>query len=189
MIAGALILLLPLTFPVAPGPPARTAPDAPIPAAAGQATFGTPNRPLSIGVGGLVYIERSEPELDGETNGFLLGFTAQVHRRASILVEAGRAKFYGDDQPGHRDYFLSGLLGVHPMNRDGGPVLVGGVTLIHSERHKFFGDLSTNRAGLTVGADWAWPIGEQIIVAANWRTDLAGGMTVHRPGASLRFRF
>jgi len=158
-------------------------------AAAGQDIAGATARPLAIGVSGFVYIERSEPGLSGVTFGGALVFAVRLHEHLSVIVEGGRAKFYADDQPGHRDFFFGGLVGVHPSASDGGLVLVAGPALIHSERHKFFGDLSTNRLGMTIGADWVWLIGERVAVAASWRTDLASGMTSHRPGASLRFRF
>ena len=155
--------------------------DAPADASPGARWF-------SIGATGLVHAERSEPELDGVTVGGAVVFTARVHPRFSGYVEGGRARFYADDQPGHRDFFLSGLLGIHPHD-DAGLVILAGPTLLHSERHKFFGDLAANKAALTLGAEYVWSVRERIALGIGWRTDLSAGMSVHRPGFSVRIRF
>ena len=175
LFCAALVGVVALASPVSQDAPAATSPRAPR---------------LTFGATGLVYAESSEPELDGVTVGGAVIFTARVHSRISVYVEGGRARFYGDDQPGHRDFFLSGLVGIHPGDDDAtGLVILAGPTLLHSERHKFFGDLATNKAALTLGAEYVWLVRERIIVGLDWRSDLSAGMTVHRPGFSVRVGF
>lgn len=157
------------------------------PAAAAQQT--PADRRFAGGVTGIVYIERSVAELEGATFGGAVVFTGRIHPRFSITVEGGRARFYGDGQEGHRDFFLGALVGFHVRPAPTGLVLLAGPTLLHSERHKFFGGPGTNRAALTLGADYVWTVGERLALAAGWRSDLAAGITVHRPGFSVRVRF
>ena len=158
--------------------------------AAAQGPSNTPPKiePFTIGATFLLYVERSAPELDGVTGGGAVVFTARLNPRISVYAEGGRARFYADDQSGHRDFFLSGLLGFRPR-ADAELVILAGPTLLHSERHKFFGDLATNQAALTLGAEYVWSVGERLSLGVDWRTDLAAGMTVHRPGVSVRFGF
>ena len=159
-----------------------------VPAAAdAQNDAATP--PFTLGVTVTGYIERSEPELDGSTLGGALVFAARLHPQLSVYIEGGRARFYGDGQEGHRDFFLGGLLGFHLQQRADGLVLLAGATVLHSERHKFFGDLATNEAALTLGLEYVWLVDTRVVLAAAWRTDLASRIRVHRPGFSMRLRF
>jgi hypothetical protein len=175
LLCAALVSVAALAGPVSQDAPVGTSPHA---------------HRLTFGATGLVYAERSEPELDGTTVGGAVVFAARVHPRISVYVEGGRARFYGDDQPGHRDFFLSGLVGIHPRDNDTtGLVILAGPTLLHSERHKFFGGLATNKAALTLGAEYVWPVRGRITMGLDWRTDLSAGMTVHRPGFSVRVAF
>ncbi len=191
MFAGivTIALLLPIAgSAAAPSVAANEGPGAPA-ASSLQAATASKRARFSLGVAGSVYSERSEPGLEGTTIAGAVSFTGRVTERISVIVEGGRARFFGDHQAGHRDFFLSGLVGVHATPGPSGVVVLVGPTLLHSQLHSHFADLDTNRLALSVGLDYVWLVGARVAIAATWRSDFSSGISVHRPGAAVRVRF
>ena len=155
-----------------------------------------PQQPPNFEVGGtgLLFIERSEPGLDGGTPAVSVGFRALLHGRVDLVVEGGVAKFFGRDREGHRDLFLSGLAALRLTRRRArapfvGPTLVVGATWLHSQLHSHFGELSTNQTAFTVGFDYAIALADRWTLAAGWRLDLSAGIVSNRPGIAVRYGF
>ena len=185
----AIALLLPVAGPAgAPSPSPRIRAVATT-VSSPQAPAANERRRLGLGIAGFAYTERSEPGLQGTTVAGAVSFSGRVTERISIVIEGGRARFYGDDQAGHRDFFLSGLVGVHATPGTSGIVLLAGPTFLHSQLHSHFADLDTNRLALSLGLDYVWLVDNWLGIAASWRSDLGAGISVHRPGLSVRVRF
>ncbi len=184
-----IALLLPLAGPAGATSPALEVRAVATAVSSAQAPTVNERRRVGLGIAGFAYMESSELGLEGATMAGAVSFTLQVTERFSTVIEGGRARFDGDDQAGHRDFFLSGLVVVHATPGAAGLVVLAGPTFLHSQLHSHFADLGTNRLALSLGLDYVWLVGTRVSIAASWRSDLGSGISVHRPGVAVRIRF
>ena len=184
-----IALLLPLAGPAGATSPALEVRAVATAVSSAQAPTVNERRRVGLGIAGFAYMESSELGLEGATMAGGVSFTLQITERFSTVIEGGRARFDGDDQAGHRDFFLSGLVVVHATPGAAGLVVLAGPTFLHSQLHSHFADLGTNRLSLSLGLDYVWLVGTRVSIAASWRSDLGSGISVHRPGVAVRIRF